>query len=93
MNPMLSYEWNESQKMVLHHAASVNPEDSYDFMNSLVLILANCDSNTKTLILDFVRVQIELSENRKHVTAKYLSYLYNNFLAKSFEYCNNEEDI
>ncbi len=57
------------------------------------MILANCDSNTKTFVLEFVRVQIELSENRKHVSAKYLSYVYNFFVNKSYEYCNNEDDI
>lgn len=89
MNPMLSYEWNESQKIILHHQDSVNHEESSDLMTSLILILTNTDSNTKLLILDFVRVQIELSENRKHVAARYLSYLYNFFVNKSVEYCNN----
>jgi len=29
-----------------------------DLMSSLIMLLANCDSNTKILVLDFVRVQI-----------------------------------
>lgn len=62
-------------------------------MTSLIMLLAHSDSNTKVLVLDFVRVQIEVSENRKQISAKYLSYIFKSFFKNSFEYCMNENDI
>lgn len=64
-----------------------------DLMSTLVMVFANCDENSKTLILDFVKAQIEVSENRKHTTGKYMSYIYSHFIYKSHEYCNNEANI
>ncbi len=61
MNPMLSYEWADSLKIILNHETAAVKEDASDLMTSLIMLLADCDPNTKLLVLDFVRVQIEVS--------------------------------
>ena len=80
---MLSYEWADSQKIILNHELNANKEDTLDLMTSLIMLLTHGDSNTKALVLDFVRLQIEISENRKSISAKYLSYIFRAFVSKS----------
>jgi hypothetical protein len=55
INPMLSYDWSSSEKIILNHQKEQN---KFGLMDSLLLILANCDGNTKVIVLEFVKNQI-----------------------------------
>ena len=55
INPMLSYDWSSSKKIILNHQKENN---NFGFMNSLLLILAHCDDNTKVIVLEFIKNQI-----------------------------------